>query len=261
MEKFIPNTNEQYSITSEGKVYMHYHIGVKYKKKFFKKEEKKIICINNIYNVCLKINNVKTKRTITSLMESIFELSPPDKLHKYVLQRIDTKKVDFSLKNLTYKLISKKNFGFYPQTFHNEKNILTHKICACCGNKYPIEHFYLRKNNSYNHLTRRCSTVKYILSKFGSEENFKLYCQKRKNTYKKTDRYKNYKESLPEKNRALYAKHRENISDVYLKLIIANHHYAGEIEYRDVTPQLIELKRKEITLQREIKKYEEEQKN
>lgn len=125
---------------------------------------------------------------------------------------------------------------------------MSSKICSKCKQDLPIDNFYkasAKAKNGYVWTGRR-SQCKACLSKISSDnykeknDNVRPYYI---NPLPKTERRRNYRK-----------RHREAISDYYIKtLIYKQMHLEGvAIKYEEIPQELIDTKRKLIQLERKI---------
>lgn len=129
--------------------------------------------------------------------------------------------------------------------------IIPERICKHCGgNKWYTY-------NGINKITYSCVLRVQETATKNYKENKKKYSETKANwaknnrektrlnnrKYYKSEKGKNYK-------RKQYKKYSENLETTYVKTVLSHH---GNIQYKDITPELLDLKRKQLILYRTIK--------
>ena len=165
----IEHTNGQYQICSDGKVYRMYKRtnggGINYEKSVVATQA---YITNNKFDkrfkpfVSLYINKKIGGHWLLPIIQKHFNLQPPDKFHRYVLTHKDGNAYNNELSNLVFKIVAcNREFKHYPQPFYNRKKEITHKICAECGVKKPIDSFQLQeKSSTYKNNCNPCISDK-----------------------------------------------------------------------------------------------------
>lgn len=136
------------------------------------------------------------------------------------------------------------------------------KICRKCSSTT----WFFRFDKLKNRTVYSCIPCKYRIDKIWRDNNpevSKGINKKSRDKVKHTKEYKlknvkrasTWNKNNPERHKEHHQKtlknYVKNISDYYIKNIIVN--TTDGIRYSDVTPQLIEIKRKSIKLKRQIK--------
>lgn len=263
MEKIIPGTNRKYSISDEGVVK---NLKTKRLLSVHSNDPKKpcvgvLLCDNGKYDFF----------TLNTLMIKAFKLQPPDKYHMYKIMHKDGDPWNNNLSNLEWKIrhVSKLN-KFYPQPFYNEKGKIVSKVCDKCGENKPISKFILQTHKegykkTYKNTCLPCiakNNLKRILDcpvkkanylkrskEFFATPNGRKWLKNYNRNYNKTE--KGY--TICRKSRI---KNKELISDGYIKELLAEPRL---LKRKEIPQYLIDLKRKEIQLKRQID-HEKQQK-
>lgn len=233
IEKFIPGTNKQYSITSEGIVYKHYNIGrwgisKKIKKPVIKYKQGK----TNYPVIAIKVNNKRMYKGINVLMGEIFKIKKPKDTGTYSLINKDGDIFNNALFNLEWKKIIYNKYKFYPQVYYNLKKEITSKCCGECGIIKDIKTFtYKRKgyNSGLRNVCMICSGKKQYNSIKNNSEK-----------YKKSLEYCNYRRRL--------------MVNSYIAKCL-------KLKTKELTPELVEVYKKSLTLQRQLKNNGKENQN
>jgi hypothetical protein len=256
-EKFIPDTQKRYSITSDGVIYSHY----KYTntgKKFYKIQvmakhiTKNSVIINLQYGKQTKTNRSKVVY-VNTLMKDVFKLKKPDTFHMYNLVHKNGNMLDSSLNNLEWRIRCLSDVNFYPQPYYDRKGNITSKCCSNCGEIKEISNYCLQTNKSenkyvtYKNKCTRCRTMERRILINSSEELLKR-SREHSRRFANSEKGKAYHREY-EKN--WYNKNSDMISD----------HYISEnlrIKVKDITPEIREIYKKRITLKRKLKNHGKE---
>jgi|TARA_R110002020_G_scaffold92981_8_gene224589 hypothetical protein len=125
---------------------------------------------------------------------------------------------------------------------------MSSKVCSKCKQDLPLDNFYKASVKKNGHTwTGKRSQCKTCMSKISSDnyreknDNVRPYYI---NPLPKTERRRNYRK-----------RHREAISDYYIKTLIykrLHQHWGVTIKYEDIPQELIDTKRKLIQLERKI---------
>lgn len=256
-EKFIPNTEKKYSITSDGIVYSNYkntnNGGKFYEKKPVTKYVQQGSCMVNIqFGKCSKTNPSKVV-FMSTLMKDIFKLKKPDTFHMYSLRPKNGDLLDSSLDNLEWRIRTTSDFNFYPQPYYDKKGNITSKCCSNCGNIKDISYYMLQKpnrlgeNSTYRNKCRQC-THKHQWESINSDENKLSRFNEQRKVYANSEKGKAYHR---EYGIAWKKKSYDMISDYYISENL-------KIEIKDITPELREIYKKRITLKRKLENHDKE---
>lgn len=256
-EKFIPNTEKKYSITSDGIVYSNYkntNNGGKFyeKKPVTKYIQQGFAVINLQFGKWSKTNKSKIV-FMNTLMKDIFKLKKPDMFHMYSLTSKNDNVLDCSLDNLEWKIRTNSDFNFYPQPYYDKKGNITSKRCSCCGEIKNIICYNMQssrrkvENITYRNKCTNCRTKErkiiidsdsYKLAKYKEQQKKYINSEKGKNYHKKY-------------NVALYKKNYDNISDHYISNCL-------KITQKELTQELREIFKKKTTLKRKLENHGKE---
>lgn len=258
MELFIPNTRKRYSINEWGIVFSHYRYMNNGKKKYRKvvvrkgmngKRESSSPCF-------VESRNGKTykKHFVNTLMVKLFKIKYPDKHHQYDIVPKDKDFFNNSVVNIGFKIrMGIGNYPFYPQPFYNEEGIITHKICACCGVKKEIEDFAFNSkkesshNKTYRNITESCRGIRQWNEIKKDPERLKLVIEL-KSKWESSKRGRAYRKQY---NRDAYKYNKENLTPHYIASKLS--FYKTGLTEKDLTPELIELVKKDMSITNKIK--------
>lgn len=258
MEKFIRGTYKKHSITEDGIVYNHYRLNKNGKRIYNKKpvvpylngKTCKTAVVSLQFGKWSPKNGVRT-RWVTTLMEEHFGLTPPDKFHYYDLVCLDGNPFNLARKNLGYRIrtLDSSEYKFYPQPFYNKYGRITHKICAECGDKKKINNFHLQpvsrrgKHETYRNICESCRSSRFWERLKADDERF----AKRKKVcadWGKSEKGRDYRNKYLKVDRVV---HRANITPRFISGSI-------KMPVKDMTPEIVSLAKKKITIHREILK-------
>ena len=82
----------------------------------------------------------------------------------------------------------------------------------------------------------------------------KVILYKKENAKRMKKREEKYREDNRERINAEFTRNRDELSDRYIKTLLSSPCNASPIEREEITPELIEIKRKEIEILRKLKK-------
>lgn len=251
MIKFIPNTDNRYSISDEGIVYSHYRYQ-KSNKRRYRESIVKIYIFNSSPAVSLNIMGRTKVIFVKTLMKELFNIDPPDDYHQYVLINKDKNLLKNSIENLEYRITLLSDYNYYPQPFYNKKGEIIHKICMRCGKKKDISGFQLQSSYKSKKLTYRneCTKCKVdnnwkrIKNNKSSYEKYIVTHNKWRNSEEGNQYYKNY-------NKNKYEKEKKELSRRFLSKRLHLHEYG--IRESEIPDELVELLKKEYLLREKFK--------
>lgn len=262
MEKIIPRTNGKYVISDKG-IVRNTH-------------KNRIISIHansTVSNVGVHLfEGMKHKfYTIKTLITEAFELVPPDNFHHYVLVNEDNNPFNNELSNLKWRIqLIKGSSNYYPQPFYDEKGNIVEKICMKCGDRKDISNFSLQRHpgrkgvpykNTYKNTCYSCIAKRNwdrILESPEAAQKAKLSNKKFYYSEKGNKYYKDYRKAYETSNRGKAIKrmnrvHNINLlSDGYVRSCLAVYNEDYKLRHEDIPQDLVELKRKQLTIQRQI---------
>lgn len=144
--------------------------------------------------------------------------------------------------------------------------IIPDKICSHCGDNI----WYLSNSDGRYRCINRQKDYKKIWTK-NNKDKCKQHTKNYKDKVGSSHIYqlnkarhikwiKEHPEKYREHQRKVYQKHIDTLSDEYLKDLISLNG-RSEIKPQDITPELIQLKRKQLLLTRQIKNHESKKEN
>lgn len=233
IEKFIPGTNKQYSITSEGIVYSHYRYSCKpkvngEKKALSKKEGPK----GKSAFVSYLSQDKRIYIAVNTLMQQIFKIKKPINKGRCVLVNKDGNIFNNALSNIKWKQLLIIKYKFTPKIYLKDGKIDS-KRCGDCGIIKDIKDFTIERKGYKTMFLNSCIPCK----------------EKRMYKYLKND-LKKYKKQL-EYNKNYHIK---LMSDYYIAKCLT-------LDIKELTPELIDLQKKSLTLQRQLKNNGKESQN
>ena len=253
-EKFIPDTQKRYSITSEGIVYSHYRY-TNTGKKFYKKHimsksiMKNSAIINLQYGKGTKTNRPKVTY-VNTLMKDIFNIKKPDIFHMYDLKPKNGNILDTSLDNLEWRLRCNDDVNFYPQPYYDKKGNITSKRCSHCGEIKNISYYNLQtrkresENVTYKNKCTRCRTTERRILINSNEESLKR-AREQGHKFANSEKGKAYHRAY---GIAWNKKDYDRIGDHYISTCL-------KIKQKELTPELREIYKKRITLKRKLENH------
>jgi hypothetical protein len=256
-EKFIPDTEERYSITSEGIIYSNY----RYHKSGTKYYKKVQLCVTNVKNNAVvglqygkkSKTNLPKKMWVNILMRDIFNLKQPDENHLYFLICKDGNVCNNSLDNLEWRIKCISDINFYPQPYYNDEGDIISKCCSNCGEIKDISGFKLKTPNKeqYRHTYRNKCIICDNRVKWN---NIKSDCDRliryRENQAKsRNSEHRKKTISIYQRKRNII--HYNNVSDIYIA-------HCLKVSTTDITPELREIYKKKTTLKRKLENYGKE---
>jgi len=147
---------------------------------------------------------------------------------------------------------------------------MSNKTCSSCNQQKPLTDFYRDKKNADGR-TYKCKTCSKHAYKEYRDANLSLVKERRRvqrlnnidavraqyRKYQQENRdslNKNnakYREANPEKVKAIHRSRREELSDCYIKQLLAKQ-FDIDITHQEIPSDLVESKRQEIILSRTI---------
>lgn len=245
ISKFIKNTNNRYSITSDGVVISHYRFknnGQIYYRDFELKANKnlkdsKTLCVNIVFKDSKRMKSI----SVPSLMIDAFGIKKPDTFHFYDIDFKDGDQTNNSLSNLYFKIRTKKNYEFYPQPFYDKKKNIVSKICGLCGENKNISSFTNASENTYRNECEKCRS-KEQYDRIKSDETRLKRLRQHTKKFANSEKGKKYHKEY----RVKYSKYeKENMTDHYISTIL-------KIKQSDLTDTLRELQKKKLSLYRQV---------
>lgn len=121
------------------------------------------------------------------------------------------------------------------------------KICTKCKEDKPLEKFAKHKRKP-----GKSSWCKACIREYGKK--YRDCPEKRERIILKQKKWRESNRLRCKKsNSETYLKSRKELSDHYIKLLLSDSGSEFNLLYRDITPELINLKRKQLKLKRDVK--------
>jgi hypothetical protein len=230
IEKFIPGTNKQYSITSEGIVYRNYTF------KSSNNIERKILTKTKggkgkYSYISFNTQDKRIVITVNRLMQQVFKIKKPINKGKCTLINKDGNIFNNSLSNLKWEEILIIKYKFHPKIYvKNDK--IDSKRCGHCGIVKNIKEFTkeIKGKPAFYNSCLSCQRERMYKSLKNDPERYKKHLQYNKN------------------------KHMNLISNYYIAQCL-------KLDLKELTPELIKLQKKNLTIQRQLKNNGKENQN
>jgi hypothetical protein len=187
---------------------------------------------------------------VNTLMRDYFNITPPDKHHRYVLRCIDNNNKNNSLGNLKYEIFTEATHRYKPEAFHVGKRILN-KRCGCCGEIKKPSCFGFSSVPTHKGSRSKQKTYRNICEKCRAKDNWKRISS---DPEKKRLAYIGSRKSLnkPHVRRTFIQnrkKDRDNLSKWYVNRVIKKRGMNPSV----FTEEMVDIVRISISIRRELK--------
>ena len=241
--KFIPDTNNLYSINENGVVFS-YVLNRELVKTVIKQTA--FVSIRYAYYYKPKVISVN------KLMKNVFNIQPPDNYHGYDIICDDGDALNNSRINLKFVIRLNREYKYYTQPFYDCYGIITHKICGVCGDKKDIKYFPLdiapNRKKTYRAICCHCKSIERK-NQLANDPVKRAINDKSLKAYRSSERNKNNK-------RRIDTYHRKYLNDTYIKKLLLRPD--DDLCINDITLDLVELKRQSVKINRLYKELKNE---